>query len=94
MGKAKKGDLRVYWIPQIPMKAFYVPVKSPQEAHWLLGVLARYDEFQFANNIKPDYCNAGGLQIFDECDDGEWTDWYDPETGCDIDHIGFSCESH
>lgn len=80
--------LRVWWIPQVPMKAFHVPVASPEEAALLLDVLAKYDKFQFDNHIKPDYCNAGGLQVWDLDSDGEgtpgWVDWYDDE-GRDID---------
>lgn len=58
--KMAVGDLRVWWIPQVPGKMFLV-----------------------ANNIKPDYANAGGLQILDE--DSEWVDWYDDESGEDFD---------
>lgn len=77
----KEGNLKVWWIPQIPMKQFEVPVKSPKEAVLILDTLARYDAFQFENNIKPDYCNAGGLLVFE---DGEWTEWYSKD-GEDID---------
>lgn len=75
------GDLRVWWIPQIPGKAFRVPVKSPSEAQKLMTVLADYDIFQFKNRIKPDYCNTGGLEVFE---DGEWFEW-NSEDGDDID---------
>lgn len=81
-GAVQEGDLRVWWIPQMPMEAFYVPVESLAQAKWLLSVLADYDAFQFENCIKPDYCNAGGLQVRE---DGSWLDWMDPETGDDID---------
>lgn len=77
-----EGDLRVWWVPQVPMKAFKVPVESPEEAIKILDTLARYDLFQYNNNIKPDYANAGGLEVFEE---GEWVEWYHPETGGDID---------
>lgn len=73
--------LRVWWIPQVPMKPFHVNVKTIGEAKLVLDTLARYDTFQFENRIKPDYCNAGGLQMLE---DSEWTDWYD-EDGNDID---------
>lgn len=84
------GQLRVYWIPQVPMKSFNILVKSLEEARLLLDVLAEYDIFQFNNRIKPDFCNAGGLQIWDDSLDpdknGErWCDWYDEETGMDFD---------
>lgn len=79
----KEGDLRVWWIPQIPMKPFTVPVRSLREAKLLLSALANYDAFQFENNIKPDYCNTGGLSVFEE---GEWLDWYS-EDGLGIDDV-------
>lgn len=77
-------QLRVWWIPQVPMKCFYVPVVNLVEAKLLLNTLADYDQFQYDNRIKPDYCNAGGLQMLDE-GEGEWIDWYDEETGKEID---------
>ena len=81
--KPKTGDLRIWWIPQIPSKPFHVFVATPAEAKKLMGVLADYDIFQLVNKIKPDYCNAGGLEVFD---DGGWCEWYDEETGSDIDN--------
>lgn len=80
--KPKEGDLKVWWIPQVPGKPFETPVGNVVEGKLLLKTLARYDQFQFRNNIKPDYCNVGGLMVF-EC--GEWTDWYS-EDGEGIDH--------
>lgn len=77
--------LRIWWIPQVPMEPFRVEVESPEEAKKLLNILADYDIFQFENNVKPDYCNAGGLEVFE---DGEWTDWYS-EDGEDINDIEF-----
>jgi len=79
--KPDEGDLRIYWIPQIPMKAFLYPVETLIEAKHFLSAFAYYDLFQFEHNIKPDFANTGGLQIFE---DGEWVDWYD-EDGNDID---------
>ena len=66
--------LRVWWIPQIPMQSFYYPVKSVRDGALLLDVLAKYDKFEYENNVKPDYSNVGGLQMFE---DGEWCDWTD-----------------
>lgn len=80
----KEGDLKVWWIPQVPMDAFEVPVKSTDEAAFLLNTLANYDIFQYENNVKPDYCNAGGLVVFE---DGDWCDWQCSETFRDIDDI-------
>ena len=63
------------------MKPFHVAVRNVREAQLLLTTLAGYDIFQFENNVKPDYSNAGGLEVFE---DGEWCEWYD-EDGNGID---------
>ncbi len=78
-------QLRVWWIPQVPMKPFEVFVSSFAQAKVLLEVLAQYDRFQLQNHIKPDYSNAGGLQVFE---DGEWSDFWTDE-GEDIDEVTF-----
>lgn len=82
------GALRVWHIPQVPGKPFHVSVDNPQEAKRVLTILADYDGFQFKHRIKPDYCNASGLEVF-EADAGEgspgWVEWHDPETDADID---------
>ena len=70
----KKQKMRVYWIPQVPMKAFHVEVNSVTEAIKIMNILADYDLFQLENNIKPDYCNTGGLQVYNE-EEEEWEDW-------------------
>ncbi len=74
------AKLRVYWIPQVPMKPFFVSVGSVQEGVLIMSTLGEYDLFQLANNIKPDYCNAGGLEMLE---DGEWVAWYDDKTNED-----------
>lgn len=71
-----KIKLRVWWIPQVPMKAFRVDVNTIEEAKLLLHTLAQYDIFQYENNVKPDFANAGGLEVFDE-ENGEWCEWCD-----------------
>jgi hypothetical protein len=83
MSKANqiKKPLKVWWIPQIPMQPFYVPVNSIEEAILILDTLAIYDIFQLENKIKPDYANTGGLMCFE---DGEWVEWHDEESDDDI----------
>jgi len=87
MKKHKVGNLQVWWMPQIPMKAFIVDVSSVSEGVKIMNVLAFYDIFQFENKIKPDYCNTGGIRRWSENCDGEgnpgWETWYDEETGED-----------
>jgi hypothetical protein len=85
----KAGQLKVWWIPQVPMRnPFEVEVETLKEAKLLLDALVQYDIYQYKNRIKPDYSNAGGLSIWDEDCDGEgnagWIDWMD-EDGDDID---------
>lgn len=76
----KNGDLRVVHFPQVPCRAFHVPVTSPDDAIRLMGILARYDDFQLKQRIKPDYSSAADLEVYE---DGEWLTWYDDE-GDDI----------
>lgn len=78
------NKFRVWWIPQVPMSSvFYVPVRDAREGRLTLNTLANYDQFQFDNNIKPDYVNVGGLEVLD---DNEWVDWNDDD-GYDIDEF-------
>lgn len=87
------GSLRVWWVPQVPRKKFIVPVKDTSEAIKIMDVLADYDLFQYENRIKPDYCNAGGLEVVELVEDDkdnlipEWCEWYDHDTGDDIDDL-------
>jgi hypothetical protein len=74
--------LKVWWIPQVPMKPFEVDISSVLEGVKIMQVLADYDRFQFENNVKPDYCNAGGINQWNE-EDQQWESWYDEETGED-----------
>lgn len=76
-------DARVWWIPQVPMKPFYVSVNTEEEAVLILDTLAKYDLFQLDNNVKPDYSNAGGLEVLEE---GNWSEYYDKDDR-DIDEI-------
>ena len=75
--------LRVWWVPQVPMPAFRQEVETVLEAKLLLHTLALYDRFQYENNVKPDYCSAGGLEEFDP-EDEEWIEWFDTVSGEDI----------
>lgn len=69
--KPVEGDLKVWWIPQVPMVAFEVPVSSLAEGAKIVDVLADYDLFQFEHRVKPDFANMGGVGRFE---DDEWCD--------------------
>lgn len=67
-----EGALRVWWVPQVPMTSFRVDVPDIRCAILILQTLGRYDAFQREQKLKPDYCNAGGLEVL--CD-GDWEEW-------------------
>lgn len=69
---------RVWWKPQVPMKSFIVEVPDVQTGRFVEVILADYDLFQFDNKVKPDYCNMGGTQFYNE-EDQEWEDVEDDE---------------
>lgn len=77
------SKLRVCHFPQVPCKPFIVEIHTLEEALLLFDVLANYDLFQYHNRIKPDYCNATVLEMWEEDSDGEgnpgWCNWYDKE---------------
>ncbi len=91
--KSLNNKLRVWWIPQVgSSNSFYIPVKSVEEGKKVMDLLAAYDMFQLQNNIKPDFCNVGGLQMFV---DGEWEDWYletEDDYFDDVDEYCKKCE--
>ena len=75
--------LRVWWMPQVPMDSFYIPVNSVFEGKILIDILSAYDAFQLQHRVKADYTNTGGLQEYNE-ETGEWEDWCS-EWGDDLD---------
>lgn len=54
-------EIRVWWIPQVPMTEFVYDVPTIDAGIMLCDVLAKYDLFQYENKVKPDYCNTGGV---------------------------------
>lgn len=57
-----RAEFRVWWVPQIPMEGFQHPAPDFASARFLANALGQYDLFQFENNVKPDYCNMGGVE--------------------------------
>ena len=80
--------LRVWWCPQVGAceKHFYVPVSSVEEAKKIMDVLAYYDCYQMNQNVKGDYCNCGGLEMWDE-EEQDWCDWFFEDEDCYFDDI-------
>lgn len=75
METKQQSQLKVWWFPQVPCKAFEVTVDNVTEGVKLMDVLADYDLFQLKHRIKPDFANAGELLIFDE-DENEFVGWF------------------
>lgn len=53
--RREEEQLRVWWIPQVPMGPFFFPVPTIEAGKMLCEALAKYDAFQFEHKIKPDY---------------------------------------
>ena len=64
---------KVWYIPQIPMEAFEYETDSLTVAQSILEAISQFSLFEFYNNVKPDYADAGGLVVWDE-DEQEWLD--------------------
>lgn len=71
------SKMRVWHMPQVGScdATLYIPVENEREAKKVMDLLACYDLFQLENNIKPDFSNCSGLQIFNEIEN-EWGDWF------------------
>lgn len=67
------NKFRVWWVPRVHMASFFYNTDSLSEALHMADMLAKYDLFQYENNVKPDYSNTGGVQMWDE----ENQDWFD-----------------
>jgi hypothetical protein len=69
---------RVWHIPQIPGTPFTVDASDLDAARLLLDTLARYDQFQLDQRIKPDYSNMGGILVWNS-DEQNYEDLDDDE---------------
>lgn len=84
--------MRVWWIPQVGVDAtFRVPVHSVEEAKKIMDVLGFYDCLLMNNDLRGDYCNCGGLEIWDE-EVNDWTDWYYDDAENYYDDVDEYCE--
>jgi hypothetical protein len=80
------GDLLVWYIPQVPMKAFerFLPLRGRdpeealREAVLIQDTIIEFSAFEFENRVKPDYSDATGIARW-EGDGAGGMDWYDIE---------------
>lgn len=73
-----EGDLRVWYIPQVPMRPYIVDIPRRERASdkaylegaaFVLDAIVGLSIFELENRVKPDYCDATGIERFE---DGEW----------------------
>jgi len=77
------GDLRVVYIPQVPMKAYVVELPSGytlEQAKVVLDAVVGLSIFEFENKVKPDYSDCSAIERWelDSGDDYAWF-WIDEE---------------
>lgn len=72
------SEFRMWYIPQIPMPPFTREFDTAREAQAALDLIFAFSFFEFENRVKPDYTDAGGIEIWDE-DAAEWGDYDDFE---------------
>ena len=82
-----RGSLRVWHIPQVPMKPFRIDVIDVRQAADVLHTLWNYDRFQYENRIKPDYSSASGLEVYDPEDPEGWGEWHSDHGQDLIEHM-------
>lgn len=64
---------KVWYVPQLPMKAFEVEVDDLKTANTVLNAIYDLSLFEYENRIKPDYADLGGIAVWNE-EDSEWED--------------------
>lgn len=76
MSTRNEGDLKVWYIPQIPMPAFEVEVPDLATARIVHDALIGLSLFEFENRVKPDYSDAGGIVRWESDGEGGFA-WFD-----------------
>lgn len=85
----KEGDLRIWYAHLFDKpELFYLSVENPCDAAAQLLAIYELMLFLYENNQITDYCNAGGLEVYESDGEGgfEWCEWYS-EDGLDIGEI-------
>ena len=69
------GDLRIWYIPQVPMKVFEASVPDLKPGKLVPDIISELALFEFENKVKPDYANMGGIVRYEDVDgEMEWVD--------------------
>jgi hypothetical protein len=73
-----EGDIRVWYIPQVPMSAYEVDVPSRKlsEAVRIQDAIIGLSIFEYKNRVKPDYADAAGIVRYESDGEGGF-EWYE-----------------
>lgn len=72
------SKLKVWYIPQVPMRSFEINVHSPEEALDLMELISEFSCVMFENKLRPDYTDCCGLITYCHNYD-EWVEWYNED---------------
>lgn len=64
---------KVWYIPQVPMKAFEHVVDDLKTAENVLSAIYEFSAFEYENKVKPDYADMGGIAEWNTTDKS-WED--------------------
>lgn len=73
----QENDLRVWYIPQVPMKPFTVEVPDLRTGKLVLDALSGLSLFEYVNRVKPDYSDAGGISRYEADEEDGGFGWFD-----------------
>lgn len=76
MSEPVEGQVRVWYIPQVPMDAFEFDVPDLAAGKLVLDALSAFSWFEYQNDVKPDYADAGGIHSY-EADGSGGFDWFE-----------------
>lgn len=69
--------IQIWWIPNVPAKAFRRDVADIEEGKRLLNALVDYTRYLEQRGYMSElWADAGGIEVMV---DGEWEEWYDYE---------------
>ena len=52
---------KIWYVHQIPGKAYTQEVSSPEDGQMILDAIYQVALYQYENRMIPDYANAGGI---------------------------------
>lgn len=75
---SNEGDVKIWYVPQVPMDAFEMQVPDVQTGWIVLEAIYRVALFELEHNVKPDFANTGGIARYEQDGAGGF-DWFDVE---------------